>query len=79
MPGWPRSIETDHITKAVVLMTDGENNTDSTYDETDDAGADQNVRDLCQAMKDDGWVIYTVGFESPMSARSMLQDCASGS
>ena len=76
--GWPRSIETDHITKAVVLMTDGENNTDPTYDETDDAGADQNVRDLCQAMKDDGWIVYTVGFQSPTSARSMLQACASG-
>jgi Flp pilus assembly protein TadG len=76
--GWPRSIVTDKITKAVVLMTDGENNTDSTYDETDDAGADQNVRDLCQSMKNDGWIIYTVGFESPTSARSMLQACASG-
>ena len=29
-------------------------------------------------MKDDGWIIYTVGLRIPESARSMLEGCASG-
>lgn len=38
---------------------------------------DQRSKHICKAAKDEGVIIYTIGFEAPSSGRKLLQDCAS--
>lgn len=73
-----------NVVKAVVFMTDGEFNTsylpgagfNSTSVSTANSSPEQTTR-LCANMKAEGVVIYTVAFQSPASARDLLQGCAS--
>ncbi len=35
------------------------------------------TQNICNAAKDNGTIVYTIGFESPSSSRTLLQNCAS--
>lgn len=74
--GRPRE-RADDLTKAMVLMTDGQNEV-STYDEVSAAQANANLLQICTSMKAEGILIYTIGFQAPAATRPLLQACASG-
>jgi Mg-chelatase subunit ChlD len=69
------------VSKAVVLMTDGENTLSPTYPEHD--GEDKGLADslglqLCANIKAEGIKLFTVSFEvSDPATEAMLRDCAS--
>jgi Flp pilus assembly protein TadG len=68
-------------TKALVLMTDGENTLSSTAPThwgTDRAAADAKTADLCTNIKADGITVYTVAFMvTDAPTQDALRDCAS--
>lgn len=68
--------------KAIVIMSDGENDT-STYVIDDgkptNAQADTNLRTTCQAMRDAGYVVFTVAFQATTAGQNVLRDCAGSS
>jgi Flp pilus assembly protein TadG len=76
----------DEWDKAVVMMTDGVNTMSSVYsaygrtDEHDIDADDLNDRleDVCDAMKDEGILVYTVTFESGVDddTKEFYSDCA---
>lgn len=66
----------DASVKAVVLMTDGEN-VASVYDEVTAVQADANTLALCTAMKQRDYVIYSIAFQAPPVAQTLLRACAS--
>lgn len=76
---WPASAKpkaaNKSTRKAVVLMTDGEYNT--YYQKGQGDSADQ-AEKLCDAMKDDGVIVYAVAFQAPSKAEKLLTKCSSG-
>lgn len=68
--------DADASVKAVVLMTDGEN-VASVYDEVTAAQADANTLALCTSMKQRDYVIYSIAFQAPPKAQTLLRLCAS--
>lgn len=69
----PRPKSERGLMKAVVLMTDGIYNRQ--YEPAQGRSAEQAVR-MCDAMKDDGVLVYTVAFRAPASAKRTLDSCA---
>lgn len=73
----------DNMLQVLVLMTDGDNTRsqrdESPYhDSTAPGRADAYTQQMCDAISDDGVLIYTVAFEiSNSRTRNMLRDCAS--
>lgn len=68
--------------QVLVLMTDGEN-TRSKNGEQHEGGskadADNKTREICEAVKDEDIIIYTIAYEvTDSSTQSLLQNCASG-
>jgi Flp pilus assembly protein TadG len=63
--------------KAMVLMTDGEFNTEYLR-ATNGSSADQ-ARNICAEAKQRKVVVYTIGFQAPGFAETMLRACASSS
>ncbi|MFM9940341.1 MAG: pilus assembly protein TadG-related protein [Hyphomicrobiaceae bacterium] len=61
--------------KVVILMTDGEYNT---VGGVSSSQSTRYAKETCDAMKAQGVIVYTVGFEAPNSAKAALRDCASG-
>ncbi len=81
-----------NVTKAVLLMTDGEfniayRNGGETVPFPDPGATDISVpgsspyqaKQLCDQMKADGVTIYSVGFQAPAAAEALLRDCSGGS
>ncbi|HEX4892807.1 MAG TPA: pilus assembly protein [Hyphomicrobiaceae bacterium] len=70
-------------TKAVILMTDGIYNTVGGVNHGDySPTATRSTRfaqETCEAMRAQGIVVYTIGFEAPSAAKDALKACASGS
>lgn len=64
------------LVKAAIIMTDGLNEPVS-YDDATAAQADANLTAICTAMKASGIIVYTIGFQTPSSIRTMLSGCAS--
>lgn len=72
-----------NVVKAVLMMTDGEFNTsyvpgpgmNSTDVATANSSPDQAKR-LCANMKAQSIVVYTVAFQAPTEAQTLLRDCA---
>ncbi len=64
--------ETDTI-KAVILMTDGEFNT---YYQTAQGNSVQQSKKLCENMKKEGVLVYSVAFQAPTSGKKVLKACA---
>ncbi len=76
---WPSASEPvayndGKTTKAMVLMTDGEFNTQ--YVAANGSSADQALR-ICDEVKGKDVVVYAVGFQSPAEAETLLKSCAS--
>ena len=83
----PEAPNEDELIKATILMTDGKYNTqycDGVEDRTinciaSNGSSQDQAAALCQAMKDQGIVVYTVGFDiaSETSQETLLKQCAS--
>ncbi len=75
----PLAYDEDTNIKAVVIMTDGDYNTDY----TSNMNSTQQALALCEEMKSQnkGIVVYTVGFAIPegSSQRQTMKDCATSS
>ncbi len=69
----PRAYGTSDNIKAVILMTDGIFNTEYVPGNGDSAAQ---AEDLCDNMRDEGVVIYSVAFQAPASSEALLRDCA---
>ncbi len=61
--------------KAVILMTDGEFNTEY---KPGNGNSSNQARGICDAMKDKDVAVYAVAFQAPSAARSLLNECSSG-
>lgn len=73
----------DNVTKAIVLMTDGENTKskrdgDHLHNGGDQAQTDGWTRQLCEAIKSEEIVVYSMSFGDDIGndTRAMLRDCA---
>ncbi|MCH9809222.1 MAG: hypothetical protein K0U74_15965 [Alphaproteobacteria bacterium] len=62
--------------KAVILMTDGVFNTQ--YVGSNGNSSNQ-ARSVCADMKTDNVAVYSIAFQAPGSAKTLLQECSSGS
>jgi Flp pilus assembly protein TadG len=60
--------------KAIILMTDGEFNTQYV---NANGNSDAQARSICSEAKSRDVVIYAVGFQSPQQAETLLRNCAS--
>ena len=64
--------------KVVILMTDGIYNTvGGRNSRANETASQRYAKDTCDAMKAQGVIVYTVGFEAPAGAKDALRDCAS--
>ncbi len=72
----PRSYNDAEVMKAVIIMTDGEFNT--AYESSNGNSAQQSLK-LCSNIKSSGVTVFSVGFEAPGAALSILKQCASKS
>lgn len=73
---WPassRPLATGDGRKAVIIMTDGEFNTQ--YENSNGNSAYQSQQ-LCSRMKSAGVLVFSVGFQAPNSVKSTLRNCA---
>lgn len=78
---WPAASSPDPYSekktlKAVILMTDGEFNTSYLNGSQNQTSTTQ-AQALCDAMKREEILVYSVAFQAPASARAALQYCAS--
>lgn len=83
----PEEVNDDKLIKATIIMTDGDYNTeychgvnDSTINCNSPNGSSKaQAEELCENMKADGIVVYTIGFgiSSPSSQEALLKGCAS--
>ncbi|MCC0032485.1 MAG: VWA domain-containing protein [Brucellaceae bacterium] len=72
---WPAgSASQKTAVKIALLMTDGEN---AKYGGLLDPDADDLMLEACQNMKADGIEIYAIAFQTPLSVRPLLEQCAS--
>lgn len=78
----PRSYSDPKVIKSVLLMTDGEFNTSynngnpNATGETVPGSSAYQALQLCAAMKMQNIIIYSVAFQSPPAAESVLRQCA---
>ena len=71
----PLAYDEPDSAKAIVLMTDGAFNTVGDYD---NGSSSWQARQICEAIKEEGIIIYSVAFQAPSSGEDVLRDCASG-
>ncbi|MEM1391364.1 MAG: hypothetical protein AAGG45_09810, partial [Pseudomonadota bacterium] len=75
---WPFNRRTESsgaepVSRFAVLMTDGAFNT---YYESGQGDSPAQARALCDGMKSDDIIIFSVAFNAPPEGRSVLRDCA---
>jgi Flp pilus assembly protein TadG len=75
---WPNSAKPWKYTepnsvKAVILMTDGQFNTAYAGGQGD---SNAQSKKMCQKMRDEGVIVYSVAFQAPTSAKNTLKNCA---
>ena len=75
----------DRITKAIILMTDGENTISANaatpyHDGRDIAAANVATATLCEAVKKDGYLLFTITFGTgvPPATQQLLANCSNG-
>lgn len=71
----PLAYDEPDSAKALVLMTDGDFNTVGDYD---NGSSSWQAKQLCDEIKEENIVIYSVAFQAPSGGREVLQYCASG-
>lgn len=69
----PADYEATKVTKAIIMMTDGEFNTE--YEDSLGDSSEQAIK-LCDKIKDESILIYTVAFQAPSSGKETLKACA---
>jgi len=72
----PFDYGTGNTLKVVILMTDGQFNTEYIGD---NGNSSNQARGVCTEMKAKDVAVYSIAFQAPGSARQVLQDCSSGS
>lgn len=78
----PGNYNDPKVIKAVILMTDGEFNTSYSGGATQEGQKSESrtrTLALCDNMKAENIRIFTVAFEAPIEAETLLQSCASSS
>ena len=74
------TLEDEQGTKALILMTDGENTRAPDYPTHNSASqllANQLTEEICVNIKDDGIVVYTIAFEvTDLTIKDILEGCA---
>ncbi len=70
----PVSYSDDNTVKAIILMTDGEFNT---WYVSGNGDSSTQARNLCDEMKGENVVVYSVAFQAPPDAANLLRQCAS--
>jgi len=73
--GEPERQPFEDVVTALIVMTDGQN-VASSYDEVSASQADANVRTLCDRVKQEGILVYTITFQAPQKADALMQSCA---
>ncbi len=75
----PLDYEEQQMEKAIIVMTDGENTPDCLEDSQTQAQTEAAFTRVCDDMKANGIVVYTITFqlEDP-DTNALFQDCASG-
>lgn len=69
----PHPYDKADLTKAVILMTDGEFNTE--YESANGTSFEQ-AEAICASMKDEGVQVFSVAFQAPTEGETILQACA---
>ena len=69
----PRAYTEDNVLKAVILMTDGDFNTEHGPGMGD---SDRQAKRLCRRMRNQGVLVYAVAFQAPAKGKAVLQNCA---
>ena len=69
----PHEYDEPNSIKAVILMTDGEFNTEYAKSQ---GKSDKQARTLCDKMRDEDVLVYAIAFDAPGSARKTLRECA---
>tara|TARA_Y100000052_G_scaffold27549_1_gene36162 strand:+ start:9996 stop:11216 length:1221 start_codon:yes stop_codon:yes gene_type:complete len=72
----PLAYDEPKAVKAVILMTDGEFNT---HYQTGQGNSVSQSKKLCENMRKEGVIVYSVAFKAPKSGRQVLKKCASSS
>lgn len=66
--------------KAIVIMSDGRNDIPNGLPNAMELAleqqADENLIETCTAMRDAGYVVYTVAFQAPAAGEAVLRGCA---
>ncbi len=70
----PEQKNDQKLVKAIIIMTDGMFNQEY---EIDNGTSVQQAQQLCQNIKDDGVLVFTVGFQAPEEVKPLMQACAS--
>lgn len=70
----PEKVDDQKLIKAIIIMTDGMFNTEY---EIDNGTSAQQAQQLCANIKDDGVLVFTVGFQAPADVMPLMQACAS--
>ena len=71
----PLSQSEPDVTKAMIIMTDGEFNQQFFNSQ---GNSFNQAESLCDEIKEDDVIIYTVAFQAPNAGKEILQKCASG-
>ena len=72
--GRPFDYSEPNVVRAVVLLTDGENCCGHRYTQS---RQDDNTIRVCDALKDEGVLIYTISFEATPAGQTLMMNCAS--
>ena len=79
-PVWPAAsaplaYDEPDSAKALILMTDGDFNA---VGDTSNGSSSWQAKQLCDAAKNAGIIIYSIAFQAPTAGREVLQYCATG-
>lgn len=72
--GRPHDWGAPGVVRAMVLLTDGENCCGARFSTNQQ---DTNAVNVCNALKDQGVLIYAIAFEAPARGVTLMQNCAS--
>ena len=72
--GRPFDWDEPNVVRAMILLTDGQNCCGERYP---DLIQDSNTTSVCQALRDQGVLIYSIAYQAPPSGAALMQSCAS--
>lgn len=72
--GRPYDWDAPNVVRALILLTDGQNCCGERFSTLIQ---DANAESICDALKDQGVLIYSIAYQAPASGAALMQDCAS--